>query len=160
MAYPSWRPAAELLAADLRPAAGALLTLAEAVGVDVRHGDSRLVVAARVDDYVSAVTRRTPPRRCTAPQRALLESLGIAPATSVTTREADAFIREAISEQRLVALRAVRPERGDRLVRTVDGARNRTGEIVEVSSVDRLGHVWVKGAAGYPTRPQDLRRLK
>ena len=35
----------------------------------------------------------------------------------------------------------------------------RVGEIVRVTSIDRLGAVWVKGAGGYQSLPQDLTRF-
>lgn len=157
VAFESWEEAADALAGRLAPAEPALLALAASLGVDNSKGTHRLLVVARIEDAVAAVTGHNPPPASTHRQVELLTSLGIQPTPGMTRREADATIQIAIVKERLEALRTLRPARGDRLVR-IGPSSGDVGEINEVSSVDRLGHVWVKGASGHPARPQDLRR--
>lgn len=158
MAFDSWQGAAEVLTQRLASAEPALIDLANRLGINSPEDTDRVLLIARIEDAVSRVTGHNAPRACTPRQLALLTGLGIRTTTTATQREADAMINVAIARERLDALLALRPERGDQLVRTRARWSDDVGEIVEVSSIDRLGHIWVKGAGGYPTRPQDLCR--
>ncbi len=155
--FESWEEAADALSGRLGPPEPALLALASSLGLANYSDTDRLLLVARIEDAVAALTSHKPPRPSTSGQVELLSSLGIQPPAVLTRREADATIQMAIVRERLQALRELRPVRGDRLVRAHSSSGD-AGEIVEVSSIDRLGQVWVKGAGGYPTRPQDLRR--
>lgn len=154
MAFHSWRDAAEAIAAELSSPERELLDLAVSLGVQVSRNEQRALVVARIEDAVSELTRNRLRRPATTAQRSLLAALSVPLSGAESVREADALIRTGIANERLDALRVLQPERGDKLVRKV----GRPGEVVEVSSIDRLGQIWMKGAGGYPTRPQDLSR--
>lgn len=160
MAFNSWEEPARLLAAQVGDADPDLRALAALINVHVLDGSERLLVAAQVEDAVSAVTGNSPPRPCTARQAGFLASLGVKCAGDLTHRQADASIRAAIADERLRALRTLQPVRGDRLVRVGGHPAGYQGEIVEVSSIDRLGRIWGKRAGGRPILPQHLLRLE
>lgn len=117
-----------------------------------------LVLVARIEDTVATVTQHNPPLPSTPRQQALLAELQVG-AAERSRREADALIRLEIGKQRLQALRALRPFRGDKLVFVRSRGRFGAGEVIEVSSIDRLGQVWAKDARGHPAWPQDLQRV-
>ena len=159
MAYKRWVEAVEALKESTKEAGDDLCHLAATLGIESRVGENSLMLTARIEDAVSAVTGNNPPRPATARQVLLLEELRVRSIPS-TVREADALIRTAIADERREALEALRPVKGDRLVLGVSQGRipRLDGRTVEVSSIDRLGQVWTKGAGGRPVLPQHLVR--
>lgn len=157
--FDSWHGAANGLADLVALPETALITLASQLGVATAGGVERLVMIAKIEDAVATVTERVRPPQSTARQNQLLSSLGVATDHSLSCREADATIRIAIARERLRALYSLRPERGDRLVFVRASGHFEIGEIIEVSSIDRLGQIWAKGAGGFRALPQDLQRL-
>lgn len=136
-----------------------MVETAIALGIDPGPADCRLQLVAQLEDALSALTGNWPPRPASQRQIELLAELGVADVAD-TRRVASARIEAAINAIRLQALRTLKPRRGDRLVRTGSDPRQRHGEIVTVSSIDRRGAVWVRGAGGYPTWPQHLVRRR
>lgn len=159
MAYKSWAEAVEALKESTKEAGDDLRHLAATLGIESRAGENGLGLTARIEDAVAAVTRNNPPRPATARQVLLLKELRVR-SVPATVREADALIRTAIADERREALEALRPVRGDRLALGVSQGRvsQLDGQTVEVSSIDRLGQVWTKGAGGHPVLPQHLVR--
>ena len=156
MAYRSWAEPVRLL----RESIGEPGTRLRAVGsaLEVPFESNRLLYSAMLEDALSILTGNREPRPATERQLRFLSELGVESGDRITVRVADALIKTRIALERIEALEALRPARGDRLVRSDRDLRGRVGEIVEVTSVDRLGSVWIVGAGGYPTHPQDLRR--
>lgn len=160
MAFHSWEEAAALLVASVGPPETELVTLGQSLGLRPAAGETRLTLVARIEDAVSAVTGVLPPRLRTQPQTDLLNSLDADVERASTVREADALIRVSIARERAAALRRLRPVRGDRVIRIASSrAFDRTGEITEITSIDRLGQLWTKACGGYPTLPQHVMRL-
>ena len=149
MSFQNWEEPVRLLQESIGPPESELVEVAAALGVVSNDAPTRLLLVARLEDALSARTGNQPPRSPSVAQRALLKGLG-ASANPETAREADALIRVGIATERIDALRNLQPRRGDRLVRADSDRTWRVGEIVRVTSIDRLGAVWVKGAGGYP----------
>ena len=158
MSFHGWEEPVRLLQESIGPPEPQLVEVAAALRVVSNDALTRLLLVARLEDAFSAKTGNQPPRSPSAAQRALLKGLGVS-VNPETTREADALIRAGIASKRIDALRNLQPRRGDRLVRANSDRAWRVGEIVRVTSIDRLGAVWVKGAGGYPSLPQHLTRL-
>ena len=159
VAYNSWEEPAALVARQLDPGEPSLVSLGAMLGVAAPGALDRMLLVARIEDAVSAVTNTYPPRPRTGPQAELLKSLGHVDRHELTFREADATIRLLIARERLRALERLRPVRGDTLVRVNDRWPSRVGELVEVTSIDRMGRIWTRHANGYPALPQHLMRL-
>ena len=158
MAYPSWEEPVRLLDQSLEPPEAHLREVADALGAYLDDNPSRALLVARLEDALSAKTGKQPPKSASPHQVRLLARSDIRGA-SHTAREADALIRCLIARERIDALRSLRPRRGDQLVRLDCDQPSRIGEVVSVTSIDRLGSVWVAEAGGYPSRPQHLARL-
>ena len=160
MAYKSWAEAVEALKESIKEAGDDLRHLAAILGIESHEGENGLMLTARIEDAVAAVTGNNPPRPATTRQVLFLEELRVRSIPG-TVREADALIRTAIADERREALESLRPVRGDRLALGASerGVSRLEGQTVEVSSIDpRLGQVWTKGAGGCPVLPQHLVR--
>jgi len=158
IAYPSWEEPVRLLEDSLRPPEAELREVADALGAYLDDNPSRALLVARLEDGLSAKTGNQPPRPASPHQLELLEPSDIR-GECRTAREADALIRCMIARERIAALRSLRPRRGDQLVRMDCDRPFRVGEVVSVTSIDRLGAVWVVGAGGYPSWPPHLAHL-
>ena len=159
MAFHSWQEPVALLEASVGPPEPALVDLSKSLGLRPSVGETRLALVARIQDAVASVTGVRPPRPRTQAQSYLLNSLGADAGRASTVREADALIRISIARERIDALRRLRPTRGDRIIRVASPrGPDRTGEIIEITSIDRLGQLWSKAAGGHPTLPQHVVR--
>ena len=157
IAYPSWEEPVRLLEESLQPPEAELREVADALGAYLGDDPCRALLAARLEDALSAKTGNQPPKPASPHQVELLAASDIR-GDRHTAREADAQIRCMIARERIAALRILRPRRGDRLVRMDCDRPFRVGEVVSVTSIDRLGSVWVVGAGGYASWPQHLAR--
>ena len=157
MSYKSWVEPAVLLEQQLAPVDQELAELAVKLGIEPAASHVRVLLVARIEDAVSAVTGMRAPRPCTSAQAELLLSLGHH-RDDLTVREADALIRVAIVQERLKALGDLQPMRGDVLFFKRGPFPKRAMGPVTVSSIDRFGQVWVERAGGSRMLPQDLTR--
>ena len=158
VAYAGWADAVKALKDSTKDAGDQLLHLAAILGIEARKGENSLMLTARIEDAVAAVTGNYPPRPATTRQTRFLNELRVRSIPS-TFREADGLIKSAIADERRKALEVLRPVRGDRLVVVSQVSYpRREGDTVEVSSIDCLGQVWTKGARGFRILPQHLSR--
>lgn len=164
MAYIDWREPVRLLEETNGPATPEQHDLAILIGMALRHGEHRKIATALLADRVEPAIYGREVSPATNEQLAFLGRIAKKESSfrGVSKRVASAWIDYYLAEQAIADLRALRLQRGDRVIKTeqVTFEGESPSTFVHshtVSSIGANGRVYFTGGNGAGGWPSQLR---